>query len=214
MKSLRPQIYVSDWTGLSLQLYHDTEHYTNEERRHLFVMSVTPILVLMRARLGYDSQIAFPSECQALATLIEAMVECAQLCLEKGYRNCGAFVELPWLTNLDDLYQAAHDSGHSASDIPFTGDEDIRPKFLTLLRVLDKSLRAGLLTSAGAARVHLHRITGMVSSSSPEISAEIDPPETSEVADLLYDRRTDKQDTDKTHVRATHSTFCHIADCF
>ena len=103
MKSLRPQIYVSDWTGLSLQLYHDTENFTNEERRHLFVMSVTPILVLMCARLGYGSQIAFPSECQSLVTLVESMVECAQLCLEKGYRNCGAFVELPWLTDLADL---------------------------------------------------------------------------------------------------------------
>ena len=74
------------------------------------------------------------------------MAQAASLCLEKGYRDCGGYVQLPWITSLVELYRTAIQEGVPLSNIPLTGDDNVRSALLLLLSTLQGNLVAELLT--------------------------------------------------------------------
>ena len=90
--------FITNWADFSVRLFAASSNYTNEDIRHLFVISIIPLLGLISNRLESPSFYSLNHfELNSLDRLMTCMVEASQLSLDSRYQDCGAYVQLQWL---------------------------------------------------------------------------------------------------------------------
>ena len=89
-----------------------------------------------------------------VVALLSNMADALKWSLDHSEVNCGAYIPLPWITDILQCYEAALGSwryDEPLSDIPLTGDKTVRPVFYLVLRLLQACLDHRLITGDGAA---------------------------------------------------------------
>ena len=79
--------------------------YAWEEGRHLFVMAAYAALEVMCAPIVHNDIeiLQDPRTQEQVAALLSSMASAMQTSVSRSYRNCGAYVALPWLNALSDV---------------------------------------------------------------------------------------------------------------
>ena len=106
-----PSDSLSTWATLSVNIYHNANDYEDANGRHLFVTFVSRVFETMRVRINAGVFVMNHSvEIMPMAELLSRMVDALRWSLVHSQPNCGAYVSLPWVKDIAQCYQAAHDS--------------------------------------------------------------------------------------------------------
>ncbi|KAJ3554740.1 hypothetical protein NM688_g2951 [Phlebia brevispora] len=143
--------YIRCCAFFATQAY-ETRAYSLDHRRHLFVMAADAVLRLIHAQYLHRAVEAYVLW-DDVGKVFSYMLWAAQASLDGSIKNCGAYVDLPWLFTLVQIFEAerSHRVQHtgaieSPNDLRFFKHRDETENFFTLVAVLGASVRKGLVT--------------------------------------------------------------------
>ena len=150
---------VSTWATLALDLCRCIGvGHNKDNRRHLFVISVTRVFEGMQLRIADDRPVIDRETNETIAPtaeLLSCIVDALRWSLIYHRADCGAYTPLTWVTDVLQCYRTAKRSWRDEDDVvsavPLTGDSTVHQTFLLILRLLETCLQRSLLTSETAA---------------------------------------------------------------
>ncbi|KAJ3551612.1 hypothetical protein NM688_g4602 [Phlebia brevispora] len=143
----------------ALEVFRQNQEYSRPNERHLFVMAADAVLRYLiddRRKAKVVISEFTTEESEAVGRVFIAMTAAAQISLDKGYKNFGAYVHLPWLSSLIQLFDNRWPHSirrHNTLSLPLDAKtgiiwlQGIEDTFLQLISLLQKNVEAGLITS-------------------------------------------------------------------
>ncbi|KAJ3557709.1 hypothetical protein NM688_g1320 [Phlebia brevispora] len=137
--------YQDTLVSFAEQVFEQNVGYTRENERHLFVIAVDAMLRLI-IDVQENGQRHFSDD--AIGRLFVIMTRAAEISLRNKYRNCGAYVDLPWLSTLVKVFNG---TASTPVLIPSTYSVVRKAPILQLLAIFEASIETHLITGTRAA---------------------------------------------------------------